>query len=201
MSFAPETRASLLIRLKDRADQEAWREFTEIYAPVIRRLARRKGLQEADADDLIQQVFVAVSGAIDRWQADSARARFRTWLGRIAHNLLVNMVTRRPMDRGSGDTQVQDFLEQRPGADGPDSELVRTQCQAELFRWAARRVRDEFEPLTWQCFWQTAVRGEDTADVARELGKSVGSVYAARSRVMRRLRIVVAEWDDRAGID
>jgi RNA polymerase sigma-70 factor (ECF subfamily) len=196
MGTAPQTRASLLLRLKDRADEEAWREFVEIYRPVVVRLARKKGLQDADADDLAQQVFLAVAGAIDRWQMDPARARFRTWLGRIAHNLLVNMVTRRRADCGSGDTQVLELLHERPAAEGPDSDWVRRECQAELFRWAARHVRKEFEPATWQAFWETAVRGRDSAEVAAELGKSIGSVYAARSRVMRRLRNALADWED-----
>jgi RNA polymerase sigma-70 factor (ECF subfamily) len=196
MGQTPETRASLLIRLKDRADQEAWQEFMEIYRPVVCRLARHKGLQDADAEDLAQQVFLAVARAIDRWQADPARARFRTWLGRIAHNLLVNMVTRGPLDRATGNTHIQDLLEQRPAAEGPESEFVQVQYQREVFRWAARRVRREFAAETWQAFWQTAVRGRSTPEVSEELGKSIGSVYAARSRVMRRLRETIDEWED-----
>jgi RNA polymerase sigma-70 factor (ECF subfamily) len=197
MAQTPETRASLLIRLKDRADQEAWQEFWEIYRPVIHRLARHKGLQEADADDLVQQVLLAVARSIDRWQADPARARFRTWLQRIAHNLLINMLTRAPADRGSGDTNVQDLLKQHAASSSPDSELLREQSRRAVFRWAARRVRSEFSPATWQAFWQTAVRKRQIDEVARELGKSIGAVYAARSRVMRRLREVIGQWEDR----
>src|SRR5262245_47940975 len=104
MSMAPETRASLLIRLKDRADDEAWFEFTEIYRPVILRLAARRGLQPADADDLAQQVLSSVARAIDRWKEDPARARFRTWLQRVATNAIINALTRGRPDRGSGDT-------------------------------------------------------------------------------------------------
>jgi hypothetical protein len=63
MSSTPETRASLLIRVRDPADQAAWHEFVEIYRPVILRLARQKGMQEADADDVAQQVLVAVGKA------------------------------------------------------------------------------------------------------------------------------------------
>ncbi|MSR60773.1 MAG: hypothetical protein EXS05_24560 [Planctomycetaceae bacterium] len=89
MSASPETRPSLLLRLKDRADDEAWFEFTEIYRPVVFRIACRKGLQPADADDLAQQVRSAVARTIDRWQVDPARARFRTWLGRVATNAII----------------------------------------------------------------------------------------------------------------
>src|SRR5215470_12010956 len=84
MSPSPETRNSLLGRLTDRADQAAWHEFAQIYMPVVYRLALRKGLQHADAEDLAQQVLAAVSKAIDRWETDPGRAKFRTWLHRIA---------------------------------------------------------------------------------------------------------------------
>ena len=80
MPDSPETRASLLVRLKDSADDAAWAEFTEIYRPLICRLARARGFQHADAEDLAQQVLTSVARAIGRWQAEPARARFRTWL-------------------------------------------------------------------------------------------------------------------------
>ncbi len=85
-----------LIRLKDQADDAAWFEFTEIYQHVIYRLARRKGLQHADAEDLVSsRCFVARERwAIDRWEADPNRARFRTWLTRVATNAIINALTR-----------------------------------------------------------------------------------------------------------
>lgn len=190
----PETRASLIVRLKDRSDQEAWGEFVEIYRPVVYRLARRKGLQHADADDLAQQVLAAVAAAIDRWQPDPTRGRFRSWLHRIARNLIVNALTRRAPDRAAGDERADDLLACQPAPDGPDSELLRTEYRSEVFHWAARRVREEFQPDTWQAFWHTAVDGQPVAEVARALGKKPGAVYAARGRVMRRLKEVVLQW-------
>src|SRR5437868_2243301 len=119
MSSAPETRPSLLIRLADRADEAAWREFAQIYTPLIQRLARRKGLQPADADDLAQQVLTAVCRAIDRWQVDPQRGRFRTWLFRIAQNLMINALTRRAPDRGAGDTDMLVRFHEQPAPEGP----------------------------------------------------------------------------------
>lgn len=196
MSASPETRASLLLRLKDRADDEAWFEFTEIYRPVIVRIALRQGMQSADADDLAQQVLSSVARAIDRWEVDPARARFRTWLGRVATNAIINALTRRAPDRGSGDSGLNDLLEQKPATDGPASDLLRIEHRREVFRWAARQIRAEFQPATWEAFWLTAVDQRDVEAVARQLRLSSGSVYAARSRVMRRLKEKVREWEE-----
>jgi RNA polymerase sigma-70 factor (ECF subfamily) len=196
MSQAPETRLSLLVRLKGCADEQAWQEFVEIYRPVVCRFARLKGLQDADAEDLAQQVFMAVARSIDRWEPDPARARFRTWLERIAHNLLINMLSRAPEDRAAGGSGESELLRQQPARDGPDSGYLRMQYRREVFRWAARRICGEFQADTWQAFWRTAVEDRQSDEVARQLNKSVGAVYAARSRVMRRLREVVAQWQE-----
>ena len=196
MSASPETRPSLMVRLKDRTDDQAWFEFTEIYRPVVFRLACRRGLQHADADDLVQQVFSAVARVIDNWEIDPRRGRFRTWLSRVATNAILNALTRGLPDRGSGDSKLQDLLDAQPTFDGPDSEMVRVEHRREVFRWAARQIRPEFHPDTWDSFWSTAVEGRDTAAVAREQGKTCGSIYAARSRVMRRLKEKVSEWGE-----
>jgi RNA polymerase sigma factor (sigma-70 family) len=195
MSAFPETRASLLVRLKDQADHEAWSEFAEIYSPVIYRLACRKGFQPADADDLVQQVLSAVARAVVRWEADPARAHFRTWLNRVATNAMINALTRGKPDRGSGESGLQEFLDDRPAGDDAESQLVRIEHRREVFRWAARQIRPEFQSATWDAFWRTAVDGQDVDRVAIDLGLSHGSVYAARSRVMRRLKEKVQEWE------
>lgn len=195
MTESPETRQSLILRLKDRHDHEAWTEFLEIYRPLVYRLATAKGLQHADAEDIVQQVFTSVSVALDRWQPDRSRARFRTWLNTIARNAILNVLTRRAPDRASGDTAERDLLAQQ-SSDAPASQLLLLESRREIFRWAARRVREQFEPATWDAFWLTAVEGREVEDVAPLVGKKPGAIYAARSRIMRRLKEVVAEWDD-----
>lgn len=195
MNSSPETRPSLLVRLRNQSDHEAWYEFTEIYRPVVWRLACRRGLQPADAEDLAQQVLAAVARTIDRWEIDPRRARFRTWLTRVAGNAILNALTRGVPDRGSGDTGMHDLLAQQPAADAEASQLLRIEQRREVFRWAARQIRPEFQPVTWDAFWFTAVEGSDVAETAKRLHLTPGSIYAARSRVMRRLREKVKEWE------
>jgi RNA polymerase sigma factor (sigma-70 family) len=191
----PETRASLIVRLKDRADQEAWESFVEIYWPVVYRLACHKGLQHADAEDLTQQVMAAVAKAIHRWVPDETRGRFRTWLNRIAQNLIVNALTRRPLDRAMADDNVDERLLEQPVPEGPESEILRVEFRREVFGWAARQIREEFQAETWDAFWQVGVEGRSVAEVAQALGKKPGAIYAARGRVMRRLKEKVVEWE------
>jgi RNA polymerase sigma factor (sigma-70 family) len=195
MNSTPETRASLLIRVRDPADQAAWSEFVEIYRPIILRLARQKGMQEADADDVAQQVLVAVAKAVQQREHDPRRAKFRTWLGRVAHNAILNALTRGKPDRGSGDSALLALLSGHESHTGPDSDLLRLEYRREVFRWAARQVRKEFHQATWDAFWLTAVEGRAVEVVAEELAKNRGAVYAARSRVIRRIQEKVAEYE------
>ncbi len=190
----PVTRHTLIIKLRDPADAGAWHEFVALYEPLIYRLARRKGLQDADARDICQEVFRVVAHAIDRWDIDPTRGSFRGWLSRIARNLLINFLTRRPYRlRGSGSTSVQELLEALPADDPSATALFEAEYRKRLFRWAADEVKSGFVPKTWAAFWQTAVEGRTAGDVAAELGMSVGAIYIARSRVLARLRNRIEE--------
>jgi RNA polymerase sigma factor (sigma-70 family) len=194
MGEAPVTRRSLIVKLHDRADEAAWKEFVTLYEPLIYRLARRKGLQDADASDLCQDVFRAVSQAIDGWDPDPRRGSFRGWLSRIARNLLINFLTRRPHQlRGSGATSVQDLLEEQPAPDPDTTAYFEAEYRKRLFQWAADEINGEYTPATWAAFWRTAVDGIAPKDVAASLGMSVGAVYIARSRVLSRLRQRIEE--------
>jgi RNA polymerase sigma-70 factor (ECF subfamily) len=198
MDEPPLTRTSLILRLRDPADAVAWREFVDLYEPLVYKLACRKGLQDADARDLCQEVLLAVARAVHRWDPEPSRGSFRGWLSRIARNLLVNFLTRQHDPQGSGASSVQELLEARPSDDPSATALFEAEFRRRVFRWAADQIRGEFAPTTWQAFVRTAVMGRRPQEVAAELGLSVGAVYVARSRVLARLRQRVEGLGDEA---
>jgi RNA polymerase sigma-70 factor (ECF subfamily) len=194
MEEAPVTRASLLLRIRDDHDTAAWQEFLGLYGPVVYRYARKRGLQDADAADLVQDVFRSIAGAIGRWDYNPGRGKFRGWLFTITRNKLFTFLdSRRRRANASGDSGSQRLLEEQadPSADG-SAEWDR-EYERELFARAAEQARNEFSPTTWQAFWQTAIEGKNPKDVARELGSSPGAVYVAKSRVLARLREMVQQ--------
>ena len=190
----PSTRYSLLLRIQDPHNDAAWAEFVAIYEPLVYRLARRRGLQDSDADDLCQEVFRAVAAAASRWTPDPARGSFRGWLFRVARNLLVTSIRRQQKQaRASGDSNIHRLLETQPAAADEDARAVEGEYRRRLFELAARSIEAEFTRTTWQAFWRTAVETQEVAAVAAELGLSPGAVYIARSRVLSRLRRRVRE--------
>lgn len=191
----PDTRHSLLLRLRNPSDGEAWALFEHLYRPAIVRVARLKGMQDADAQDLAQQVLLSVSQAIHRFQPDSQQARFRTWLRRVTVNAAINALTRGRRWEAAGDEALQVLLQQQPASSGPDSQLLLFEYRREVFSWVVAQVKPEFTNATWDAFWLTAVEDHDVDSVALRLGKTRGSVYAARSRVMQRIRERIEELD------
>lgn len=166
LNIGTATRPSLIVRVRDPEDFAAWEEFSAIYRPVIFRFARRQGLQESDAEDLVQSVMLSVATQIGNWQPDGNRARFRTWLLKIARNQTISHLRRRSsiaVARG-GSTSVQRL------AEVPASEaMIDQDLQRECFRHAASKVRLQFEEVTWQAFWMTAVEERSIHEVAAHL--------------------------------
>jgi RNA polymerase sigma-70 factor (ECF subfamily) len=189
MNDPANTRPSLLIRVRDLQDRDAWRQFVELYGPLVYRFAWKRGLQEADAADLSQTVLQAVAEGIQRFDYDPGKGTFRGWLyGVVRHQLRRYLVAQGRQPQGAGDSSVQELLEQQPARDNGEADLWEQEYQRQLFRWAAERVRGCFEETSWQAFWQTAVEGKAARETADALGISVGAVYTAKSRVLGRIR-------------
>src|SRR5687768_1948062 len=142
MTLTPTTRASLLSRLADPRDHEAWVEFVALYEPVAYRLLRRHGLQDADAREVMQDLFVAVSRSIDRWDPSRDRGTFRGWLRRVIRNLVINWLKQR--DRraiAGGGSDFQAMLYDLPAYAGPETVEFDQELRRALFQRAAEQVR------------------------------------------------------------
>lgn len=191
MPETPETRLSLLVRVQDPRDTDAWGEFLDIYEPMIYRVARRRGLQDADARDVTQEVLTAVANALSDWNPEGP-GTFRGWLYRIARNRAVNVLVRQSRHpRATGDSHIRHVLEGQ--SDDDADELIEEEYRRQLFRQAAGVIRSEFTESTWLAFWKTAVDGRPVQAIAAEMEMSVGAVYTARSRVLARLKTAVEE--------
>lgn len=193
MKDSPITRRSLLLRIRNARDGQAWTQFVEIYAPLIHQYARRRGLQEADAADLVQEVLQTVSKTASRFEYDPERGSFRGWLFTVTRNRLLNFLEKRGREpQGTGDSRVKRWIDEHPDPHTEEArwtELYRWR----VFTWASERIRGGFHDSTWQAFWRTAVERKPPKEVATELGMTIGAVYIARSRVLSRLRREVDE--------
>ena len=191
MTDLPQTRQSLLVRLGRHSDA-AWSEFLEVYEGAILRLCRTRGLQDADARDVTQEVLAAVHGRMASWDPDAARGSFRAWLLSVARNQALTALERRARRAGREVAHVgSDAEDVFPPAF--DHESFDVEYRRALVDWATARVRAEVRDQTWQAFRRTALEGRSPVTVAAELGVPVGSVYTAKCRVVARIRARVLE--------
>jgi RNA polymerase sigma-70 factor (ECF subfamily) len=197
-SSPPETRASLILRLKNAEDVAAWNDFVAIYAPVIFRVACRHGLQVADAENLVQEVLLSISRALPQWLQREDRGSFRAWLLKIARNEAVDMLTRRATrPLGKDGLEAERLLAEIPDHRGDLSSQFDLEYEQVVFQWAAAEVRDSVSDTTWQSFWLTHVEGLSVDRVAQQLNMRTGTVYVARGRVMNRIQELVKQFEDK----
>lgn len=195
MTESRTTRASLIARLADHQDSEAWELFVEIYSPFVYRYLCRQGVQDADAADIGQEVLKTVSRSVGAFEHRRRPGAFRRWLIAIAQSRLADFASRRRNQVAVGGDTTLDALQQQPISNGEEERLER-EYQECLFHWAAKKIRPEFQPATWDAFWRSYVDGQDCRDVANDLAMSVGAIYVARSRVLARLKEKVHQIDD-----
>ena len=192
MSKDPETRPSLLVRLKDASDTKAWDAFIEVYEPMIFGFCKKRGIEDTDARDVTQDVLQSVVSAIKKLEYDRTRGLFRNWLFRVVRNKLVDHLRRGAKQvQGSGQTAVHQVLAQTP-VEELENEWDR-EAETRLFEWACQQVRPCVANATWVAFWMSAVEQKSSREVAEATGLSVGGVYTAKSRVVARIRTMIRE--------
>jgi RNA polymerase sigma factor (sigma-70 family) len=197
MTLTPTTRASLLLRLGNSRDHEAWLEFVTLYEPVIYRLLRQRGLQDVDARDVMQELLLAVSRNIQRWQPQKEQASFRSWLQRVARNLVINWLKNRQRRDVAVGSDLHDLLERVPAPDSQETVEFDRELRRATFQQASQQVQTEVQPTTWQAFWETGVAGASPAEAAAKLGMSIGAVRVAKCRVVARMKAIIAEMEEK----
>jgi RNA polymerase sigma-70 factor (ECF subfamily) len=189
MTHESFTSLSLLQRIR-RGDASGWRRAVELYTPLVCHWCKRWGVEGADADDVLQEVFQAAAESIGAFRRERESDTFRGWLRAITrHKVLAYWRGRSRRPEAPGGSSAWQRLQEVPSpADEADEETADADQLSALFHRALGLLRGEFEPRTWQAFWRTAVDAQPAPDVAAELGMSGNAVRMAKSRVLRRLR-------------
>jgi RNA polymerase sigma-70 factor (ECF subfamily) len=175
------TRVSLLERLRQASDREAWARFVDLYSPLIYYWARRTGLQSQDAADLVQEVLLSVLKSLPQFTYDEHRS-FRGWLRTVTLNKW-----RERRRTGTKPTAGAAGLDDLVSPDSADA-LWEQEYNEYLGRRALKVMQADFRENTWRACWEVVVSGKAATQVARELGISIGAVHAAKFRVLTRLR-------------
>jgi RNA polymerase sigma-70 factor (ECF subfamily) len=176
------TPTSLLAQLADSPRQACWARFVELYTPLLLLWARRLGLQEHDAADLVQDLFSILVVKLSSYKRQPDHS-FRSWLRTILLNRWRNRLRSAEPARSADPAALDSLPDPRQGDD-----LEEIEYRSYLVHRALHLIRTDFQESTWKAFQEFVVLDQPARDVAERLGTSINSVYLARSRVLRRLR-------------
>jgi RNA polymerase sigma-70 factor (ECF subfamily) len=179
-----KTSSSLLRRLKNPDDQASWGEFVALYEPLLIRYVRKKGLDEHNARDVVQNIFITLLRTLPNFELDRAKGRFRTWLWQVTHNAVVDWDRARKRAQKVEDQARDNWREDR---EEPDAEWDE-ELQKRVLEFAMQKVKERTNPQTWACFEQHLLKGRAGAEVGAELGLPPNTVYVYAARVMARVR-------------
>jgi len=183
----------LLLRAKDPADRAAWREFEELYRLLLLRFCRARGLQHADAEDVVQTVFVNIANSLPQFVYDRQRGRFRDYLYRCVRNTLADWARRSNRHPRNVDSKewadLAAALSPDAGGDA-DGRLWHEEWVAHHYRLALATIRTDFDPRSVEIF-ERNVAGEGVADLAAAFGVSEPSIYALRRRIRQRMQELI----------
>lgn len=181
LTMGDKTSFSLLERLRGAGDQEAWFRFVRLYTPLLYLWFRRLRIEPDEAEDLVQDVFTTLIDKLRGFTYDPNR-RFRGWLWTVAINKLRERRRKRTLvSIPPGD------IDQLEGTD-TITEFTEEEYRRFITSRALQLMQTDFEPLTWRAFWEHVTKGRTATEVSMELGISIGAVYAAKTRILDRLR-------------
>lgn len=189
--MAPTTRPSLLLRLKDHTDHEAWREFHSLYAPLLYSYARARGLGHHDAEEIRDQCLEVVASKIQSFEYDAQRGGFKRWLGTMADRRVIDLLRRRretPAESGV----LRGLADPSPGpAEDWDAAWRR-----HLLRHCLDQVGESVPEISYRAFCMLLFEQRSADEVAERLGLQRTQVYKAKFHVLQKVRRKMSELDD-----
>lgn len=193
MSDPDSTRLTLLLRLRDRADRLSWQEFHDRYGQLLYRYARSRGASHTDAEDVVQEVEMYLFKALDGFEYDAGKGRFRSYLRASVVHALARRADRQARQPELLDPQKFDYVAGELEASTDDR--WDREWQLHRLRWAMRAVAANFEPQSLRAFEMHVLGNRSVEETAQALGISKASVYQARSRILRTLKAKLATLD------
>ena len=167
-------------------DAGGWRQLVQIYSPLVFFWARRGGLGDSDAADIVQDVWQSVAMSLSRFYRDENTGSFRGWLWTITRNKLHDHFRAHAgKAQAAGGSEAREYLENIAESEPVDESGAEDQG---LVHRTLEVIRPEFEDRTWRAFWRMTVESRSAAEVGQELGLTANAVHQAKYRVLRRLR-------------
>ena len=195
MTELPPTTQSFLEQLAAH-DHDAWSSFLNVYGASIHEYCIRRGLQDSEANDVRQDVLVAVEQQLNSGKHDPEKGSFRGWIFGVSRNLINQTIRKRNRLIATGDSNFMNMLDELEEARTGLSGEFELEYRRQLFKWAAELVKRRINDSSWQAFWKTTIDGTPSIEVAQELGMTVGAVYTAKCRVIAHLQKQLEEIPD-----
>jgi len=187
------THASLLERLKDLGDQASWNRFYEIYHDLIFSVARRAGLNEAEAGEVVQDTLISVAKKMPEFTYDPAKDSFKGWLLTVVRWRIRDQFAKRSDDARKRSQPARDQQEQEtrtatvdrvPDPAKPELEGIwDEEWESQLLQTALARIKRQVQPQHYQIYHLHVVLGQSAREVARSLGVNDAQIYLAKHRI------------------
>lgn len=186
MADQDSTRPTLLLRLRNRTDQLSWQEFHERYGELLYRYARARGASAVDAEDVVQDVEMYVFKAMEGFEYDVRKGRFRAYLRSAVVHTMGRRAKKQARQGEVLDPQTFDYLAGQHEAEQDDR--WDHEWRMHRLRWALRAISSDVEPITLEAFRLHVLVGRSAGETAGQLNLSAASVYQAKSRILKRVK-------------
>ena len=184
------TRSSVLRAVANTENEAAWHRFFDLYAGFVFSIARSKGLNDTDADDIVQMVFSDLARNLPSFKYDREKGRFRSYLAALVK---WRVIDRLKAVRRDADLKADFMEEAKSAATTEDEDFEEREWQSAAMEETLRRIKPEVRPEHYAAFVASAVEGQDTDVVTKLYGISRDSLYQIRKRLTVKLREKLAE--------